>query len=42
MLTNTLFAAPMIGLYLIGIVIAWIVGPVAGRGPFDDDDGGDA
>src|SRR5262245_42680789 len=29
--TQTLFAAPMIGLYIIGIVIAWIVGPVAGR-----------
>jgi sec-independent protein translocase protein TatC len=27
--TQALFAAPMIGLYLIGIVIAWIVGPVA-------------
>jgi sec-independent protein translocase protein TatC len=40
--TQALFAAPMIGLYLIGIVIAWIVGPVAGRGPFDDEEGGDA
>jgi sec-independent protein translocase protein TatC len=27
--TQALFAAPMLGLYLIGIVIAWIVGPVA-------------
>ena len=27
--TQALFAAPMVGLYLIGIVIAWIVGPVA-------------
>ncbi len=26
MLTQTLFAAPMVGLYLISIVIAWIVG----------------
>jgi sec-independent protein translocase protein TatC len=25
--TQTVFAAPMIGLYMIGIVIAWIVGP---------------
>jgi sec-independent protein translocase protein TatC len=25
--TQTVFAAPMIGLYLLGIVIAWIVGP---------------
>lgn len=29
--TQTLFAAPMIGLYLIGIVIAWLVGPVTRR-----------
>ena len=27
MITQTIFAAPMIGLYLLGIVIAWIVGP---------------
>ena len=27
--TQTLFAAPMIGLYLVGIAIAWIVGPKA-------------
>jgi len=27
MVTQTIFAAPMIGLYLLGIVIAWIVGP---------------
>jgi len=26
-MTQTVFAAPMIGLYLLGIVIAWIVGP---------------
>jgi sec-independent protein translocase protein TatC len=25
--TQTVFAAPMVGLYMIGIVIAWIVGP---------------
>jgi sec-independent protein translocase protein TatC len=30
--TQALFAAPMLGLYLIGVVIAWIVGPVARRG----------
>ena len=27
--TQTLFALPMVGLYLISILIAWIVGPVA-------------
>jgi sec-independent protein translocase protein TatC len=27
MVTQTIFAAPMIGLYLLGIVIAWAVGP---------------
>jgi sec-independent protein translocase protein TatC len=25
--TQAIFAAPMIGLYLLGILIAWIVGP---------------
>jgi sec-independent protein translocase protein TatC len=30
--TQALFAMPMIGLYLIGIVIAWLVGPVTRRG----------
>ena len=29
MVTQTIFAAPMIGLYLVGILIAWIVGPIA-------------
>jgi sec-independent protein translocase protein TatC len=29
MITQTIFAAPMIGLYLLGIFIAWIVGPSA-------------
>ncbi len=28
--TQALFALPMVGLYVIGIVIAWIVAPVAG------------
>jgi len=27
MMTQTIFAAPMIGLYLLSIVVAWIVGP---------------
>jgi sec-independent protein translocase protein TatC len=27
MLTQTIFAAPMVGLYLLSIVIAWVVGP---------------
>jgi sec-independent protein translocase protein TatC len=36
MATQTLFAAPMIGLYIIGIVIAWIVGPVAKRAREDE------
>ena len=27
MMTQTIFAAPMLGLYLLSIVIAWIVGP---------------
>jgi sec-independent protein translocase protein TatC len=29
MITQTIFAAPMIGLYVLGILIAWIVGPKA-------------
>ena len=29
--TQALFALPMIGLYVIGIVIAWVVAPVAER-----------
>ena len=29
MVTQTIFAAPMIGLYVLGIFIAWIVGPKA-------------
>jgi len=27
MITQTIFAAPMVGLYLLSILIAWIVGP---------------
>jgi sec-independent protein translocase protein TatC len=34
--TQALFAAPMLGLYIIGIVIAWIVGPVARRATEED------
>ena len=29
--TQTIFALPMIGLYVLSIIIAWIVGPVARR-----------
>ena len=32
MITQTIFAAPMIGLYLLGIVIAWFVGPARRTG----------
>lgn len=34
--TQTIFALPMIGLYVLSIIIAWIVGPVARRA---DDSG---
>jgi len=27
MMTQTIFAAPMVGLYVLSIVIAWVVGP---------------
>ena len=27
MMTQTIFAAPMVGLYILSIVIAWVVGP---------------
>jgi sec-independent protein translocase protein TatC len=36
MTTQTLFALPMVGLYIISIVIAWIVGPAARRSVGDD------
>jgi sec-independent protein translocase protein TatC len=39
--TQVLFAAPMVALYLIGIVIAWIVAPVARRGGDTDDSDND-
>jgi sec-independent protein translocase protein TatC len=35
--TQTVFAAPMIGLYLVGIGIAWIVGPKGRKGLPDED-----
>jgi sec-independent protein translocase protein TatC len=33
--TQTVFAAPMVGLYLLSIAIAWVVGP-KGKGKGDD------
>jgi len=30
MMTQTIFAAPMLGLYLLSIAIAWIFGPKRG------------
>jgi sec-independent protein translocase protein TatC len=30
--TQTVFAAPMVGLYLLGILIAWVVGPKRASG----------
>ena len=33
MMTQTIFAAPMVGLYLLSIVIAWVVGPKRLRAP---------
>jgi sec-independent protein translocase protein TatC len=32
MMTQTIFAAPMVGLYILSIVIAWVVGPKRLRG----------
>jgi sec-independent protein translocase protein TatC len=29
--TQTVFAAPMVGLYVLGIAIAWVVGPKKGE-----------
>jgi sec-independent protein translocase protein TatC len=34
MMTQTIFAAPMVGLYLLSIVIAWVVGPKRIKGRF--------
>jgi sec-independent protein translocase protein TatC len=38
MMTQTIFAAPMVGLYLLSIAIAWIVGPKRIKGRFADDE----
>ena len=35
MMTQTIFAAPMVGLYLLSIAIAWLVGPKRIRGQRD-------
>ena len=35
MAKQTIFAAPMVGLYLLSIVIAWVVGPKRLRAPKD-------
>jgi sec-independent protein translocase protein TatC len=35
MMTQTIFAAPMVGLYFLSIVIAWVVGPKRLRAPKD-------
>src|SRR6478672_12022875 len=37
MMTQTIFAAPMIGLYLLSILIAWVVGPKRLRAPVESD-----
>ena len=31
MMTQTIFAAPMLGLYILSILIAWVVNPLAKR-----------
>jgi sec-independent protein translocase protein TatC len=36
MMTQAIFAAPMVGLYLLSIVIAWVVGPKRLRGDPDE------
>jgi sec-independent protein translocase protein TatC len=35
MMTQTIFAAPMVGLYCLSIIIAWVVGPKRVRAPKD-------
>jgi Sec-independent protein secretion pathway component TatC len=37
MMTQTIFAAPMVGLYLLSILIAWVVGPVARKADAEED-----
>jgi sec-independent protein translocase protein TatC len=36
MMTQTIFAAPMVALYVLSIVIAWVVGPKRLRAPNDE------
>ena len=36
MMTQAIFAAPMIGLYLLSIVVAWVVGPKRLKGDESD------
>jgi sec-independent protein translocase protein TatC len=36
MMTQAIFAAPMIGLYLLSIVVAWVVGPKRLKGATDE------
>ena len=37
MMTQTIFAAPMVGLYILSIVVAWVVGPKRAKGLLDED-----
>jgi sec-independent protein translocase protein TatC len=37
MMTQTIFAAPMVGLYFVSILIAWVVGPKRLRAPVETD-----
>jgi len=36
MMTQTIFAAPMVGLYILSIIIAWVVGPKRLRADADE------
>jgi sec-independent protein translocase protein TatC len=38
MMTQTIFAAPMVGLYVLSIIIAWVVGPKRLRASADEID----
>jgi len=38
MITQTIFAAPMVGLYLLSILIAWMVGPKRAKASGDEID----
>jgi len=37
MMTQTIFAAPMVGLYVLSIVVAWAIGPKRAKGVLDED-----